>query len=111
LVRNFLSNAVKYSPSATPIQVVASVEDDGIAVRVIDAGPGLGDQSPDKLFDLFFRAPDAVRKASGAGIGLFVCRTLIGAMGGRVWAQPAPTPGPGAEFVLWLPGSPDAGLE
>ena len=40
VVRNFLSNAVKYSPSATPIQVVASVEDDGIAVRVIDADRG-----------------------------------------------------------------------
>lgn len=107
VIRNYLSNAAKYSPPETEIRVTATSEDDGVAVRVIDAGPGLGDQPPDKLFELFYRTPDAIRTASGAGIGLFVCSELIGAMGGRVWAVPAPGPEPGAEFGLWLPAAED----
>lgn len=107
VVHNYISNAVKYSPAGTEVRIVASDEDDGIAVRVIDAGQGLGDESPEQLFELFYRAPDAVRKASGAGIGLFVCRELIKAMNGRVWAANAEPPGTGAEFGLWLPAAPD----
>ncbi len=103
VIRNFVSNATKYSPPGTTIRVVASSEDAGVAVRVIDAGPGVGDGPPEQLFELFYRTPDAIRKAAGAGIGLFVCRELVGAMGGRVWARQAPGPAPGAEFGLWLP--------
>ena len=106
VVTNFLSNAVKYSPSGTTIQVKLTSAAGGIDVRVTDAGPGLGDQSPERLFDLFYRAPDAVAHAPGAGIGLFVCRELIQAMGGRIWAATAapPTKG-GAEFGFWLPAA------
>jgi signal transduction histidine kinase len=108
VVRNFLSNAAKYSPSGTTIRVVAGDEEDGVAVRVIDEGRGLGGESPERLFDLFYREPDAARQASGAGIGLFVCRELIKAMGGRVWAAAATaTAVPGAEFGFWLPAAPD----
>lgn len=107
VIGNFLSNATKYSPPGTTTRVVATSEDGGVAVRVIDAGPGLGDDPPDKLFDLFYRTPDAIRTASGAGIGLFVCRELVAAMGGRVWAANAPGPEPGAEFGLWLPAATD----
>lgn len=108
VVRNYLSNAVKYSPREHPISVVASSEDGGVAVRVTDAGPGLGGHR-EELFELFYRAPDAIRKASGAGIGLFVCRELIQAMGGRVWALPAPARETGAEFGFWLPAADDPG--
>ena len=106
VVTNFLSNAAKYSPSGTAIRVTLTSEAEGIAVRVTDAGPGLGDQSPDRLFDLFYRAPDAAGQAPGAGIGLFVCRELIQAMGGRIWAAAAPPPAAGgAEFGFWLPAA------
>ncbi len=108
VVTNFLSNAAKYSPSGTTIRVTLTSESGGIAVRVVDAGPGVGDQVPDRLFDLFYRAPDVVGQAPGAGIGLFVCRELIRAMGGRIWAAAAPPPAiSGAEFGFWLPGAND----
>ncbi len=108
VVTNFLSNAAKYSPSGTTVHVALTSEAGGIAVRVTDAGPGLGDQSPDGLFDLFYRAPDAVGQAPGAGIGLFVCRELVQAMGGRIWAAAAPPPAAGgAEFGFWLPAAVD----
>ena len=104
VVRNYLSNAVKYSPSGTTIRVEVTSESHGVAVRVIDAGPGLREESSERLFELFYRAPDAIGQKPGAGIGLFVCRELIKAMGGRVWAAPAAAPAKrGAEFGLWLP--------
>lgn len=108
IVRNFLSNAAKYSPPGSRIHVALTAEAGGIAVRVVDEGPGLGQQSPERLFDLFYRSPDAVRQVAGAGIGLFVCRELVRAMGGRVWAAPAPAPAVGgAEFGFWLPAAAD----
>jgi signal transduction histidine kinase len=105
VVRNFLSNAAKYSPPGTRVSVVVAIEGEGVAVRVTDDGPGLPPDSPDRLFDLFYRAPETLRQTSGAGIGLFVCRELISAMQGRVWAAPADAGSGlgGAEFGFWLP--------
>jgi K+-sensing histidine kinase KdpD len=105
VVRNLLGNAAKYSPAGTTVATTASNEDGGVVVRVVDQGPGLGDTPPERLFDLFYRAPDAMRQASGAGIGLFVSRELVGSMGGRIWAGAGPTGG--AEFGFWLPAMPD----
>ena len=101
VVRNLLANAAKYSPAGTAVRTAATAEDGGVVVRVIDEGPGLGPGPHERLFELFYRTPDAVRQASGAGIGLFVSRELVAAMGGRIWARPAA--GGGAEFGFWLP--------
>jgi signal transduction histidine kinase len=105
VVRNLLGNAAKYSPAGTTVATTASTEDGGVVVRVVDQGPGLGDTPPERLFDLFYRAPDAMRQASGAGIGLFVSRELVASMGGRIWARTAPSGG--AEFGFWLPALAD----
>lgn len=102
VVRNLLGNAIKYSPAGTTITTLAAPMGDGAEVRILDEGPGLGGQPPDRLFELFFRSPDAVRRTGGAGIGLFVCRQLVTAMGGRIWAADRTT-GVGAEFGFWLP--------
>ena len=102
VVRNLVGNAAKYSPPGTTVEVVAAEADGGVTLRVLDEGPGLRGQSSERLFDLFYRSPEAVAKSGGAGIGLFVCRELIGAMGGRVWARDRPS-GRGAEFGFWLP--------
>jgi signal transduction histidine kinase len=106
VVRNLVGNAVKYSPPGTTIRVTVGGEDGGTVVRVLDEGPGLPMDDPDLLFGLFFRAPEAIGKTSGAGIGLFVCRELIGAMGGRIWARTRPE-GTGSEFGFWLPEAAD----
>ncbi|MGK2852004.1 MAG: ATP-binding protein [Candidatus Limnocylindrales bacterium] len=106
VLRNLLSNAAKYSPAGSPIRVQVTAEDGGVAVRVIDAGPGVPDAAVDHLFEAFYRAPDAVRAAAGAGIGLFVSRELVEVMGGRIWVRAAPAPAvSGSEFGFWLPAT------
>ena len=53
-----------------------------------------------RLFDLYYRSPTTAAKASGAGIGLYVCKVLVEAMGGRVWASQRPEGGAEFGFVL-----------
>lgn len=106
VVRNLLSNAAKYSPPNSVVEVDLAEEDDGVAVRVLDRGGGFSSGEAEDLFELFYRSPSTAAQASGAGIGLFVCRRLILAMGGRIWARPRN--GGGAEFGFWLPRYRDA---
>jgi K+-sensing histidine kinase KdpD len=104
VVRNFLTNAAKYSPSTEPIEIVVDAADDRVSVRVFDRGIGVDEATADKSFDLFYRTPEATRVAAGAGIGLFVCRQLVEAMGGRTWMRPRD--GGGTEVGFWLPVAP-----
>ncbi|HKG57818.1 MAG TPA: ATP-binding protein [Candidatus Limnocylindrales bacterium] len=100
IVRNLLTNAAKYSDVGDPIEVhVASVEGD-VVVTVLDEGIGISADDEERVFELFYRSPLVSRKASGAGIGLFVTRQLVEAMGGRVWARPRPERGTEVGFAL-----------
>jgi two-component system sensor histidine kinase KdpD len=98
---NLLGNAAKYAGDQGPIEVCVTGEDDGVAVRVLDVGPGLAPDAGDRLFHLFYRSADARKAAPGAGIGLFVAARLVESMGGRIWARQREDRG--AEFGFWLP--------
>jgi K+-sensing histidine kinase KdpD len=83
VLRNYLSNALKYAGSDGPIEVSAAKDGHWVEVRVADAGPGIDADPPDQVFELFYRTPAAPSRAQGAGIGLYVCRELVQAMGGQ----------------------------
>jgi PAS domain S-box-containing protein len=100
VVRNLISNAIKYG-DGTEIRVCAVVSGGGIELTVSDGGPGLPTDDVGRVFDLFFRADDARRRAQGAGIGLFVVRALVESAGGTAWAGNRPTGG--AEFGFRIP--------
>jgi signal transduction histidine kinase len=100
VVRNLLSNAAKYSPPDAEIEVRLENAPEGVVCRVLDRGRGFPSPEAEDLFELFYRAPATAAQAAGAGIGLFVCRRLVLAMGGRIWARPRP--GGGAEFGFLL---------
>ena len=100
VVRNLISNAVKYGDEGE-IAVRARGSADGIEIVVADRGPGLPVDDPSRLFDLFYRTEDARRRAQGAGIGLFVVRALVESAGGTTWA--ANRPEGGAEFGFRVP--------
>ncbi|MBA2382605.1 MAG: hypothetical protein H0V73_10895, partial [Chloroflexi bacterium] len=101
VLRNLISNAAKYSPAGTVVQVaITDAPADEVHVRVLDRGPGVAPAEVDHLFSLFYRSPATAASAAGAGIGLFVSRRLVDEMGGRMWARPRDEGG--SEFGLAL---------
>jgi PAS domain S-box-containing protein len=100
IVRNLLGNAAKYTPVGTHVVVDARRNDGDVEVRVTDDGPGIPTESLEKVFDLFYRDPASARAVAGSGIGLFVCRSLVEAMGGRMWAVRPPQGGTEFGFTL-----------
>ena len=101
VVRNLLSNAAKYAGAGSSVEIVPGREQAGVSVRVLDNGAGVPAEHADHLFDLYYRAPGAADRAPGAGIGLFVCRHIVHALGGTIWARSRPEGG--AEFGFELP--------
>jgi signal transduction histidine kinase len=101
VLRNLISNALKYGAEDGRVFVRAAMEGDQISISVADEGPGLPGDDADRLFELFYRTDSARRQAQGAGIGLFVVRALVESAGGSTWARNRPAGG--AEFGFRLP--------
>ncbi len=100
---NLLENAIKYTPATAQIQIKAEEAGDALCVCVSDNGPGLG-EAADKVFNKFWRAkPEG--NTPGAGLGLSICRSIIEAHDGRIWA--GNEPGGGAHFCFTLPRGPE----
>jgi PAS domain S-box-containing protein len=101
VLRNLLSNAEKYSPPDRPIEVRVSFEAGQVAVRVLDRGAGIQGDETDLIFAPFYRSRRTSDEASGTGIGLAVCKRLVDAQGGRIWARRREHGG--SEFGFSLP--------
>jgi len=99
--RNLISNAAKYRPDDSPIEVAVVSEGSVVAVRVLDHGPGVPPGDTERIFERFYRAEHTSRLASGAGMGLAVCKRLVEAMSGQIWA--VPREGGGLEVGFSLP--------
>ena len=102
LLDNLLTNATKYSPSSTEIEVIVSSDDREACVRVLDRGIGIGDADADQLFTAFYRTDAAKLRTQGLGIGLAVCQRIVDSLGGRIWALPREGGGTEAGFALPL---------
>ena len=101
VVRNLIINAVRYGDALKRGVIVAAQATNGeVLVRVLDHGDGLNGTEADRLFEMFYRSPSARAVSGGAGIGLYVCKAVVEAMGGRIWA--AERPEGGAEFGFSL---------
>ncbi|MCL7454054.1 MAG: PAS domain S-box protein [Anaerolineae bacterium] len=95
---NLVDNAIKFTDEG---QVLISVEgtDGGVTVAVSDSGIGISEDVLERIFDRFFQARTTVR---GVGIGLTICKTIVEAHGGRIWAT-SPGDRGGATFRVSLP--------
>jgi len=103
---NLLDNAIKYTPSESPIRIMATGTDEAVTVEIADRGPGLPRGEEDRVFEKFYRAqPDRGR---GAGLGLAICQGIVKAHGGRIWAQNLPEGGVAFLFTLPRVGTPPA---
>lgn len=103
IVTNLLSNATKYSPPGTPIDVELGGADGMAEMIVRDRGIGFDPVLTDAIFD-GYRTPEASQMADGQGIGLRLSRRLAEEAGGRLWAASAP--GRETSFHLELPMAP-----
>jgi PAS domain S-box-containing protein len=102
VLTNLLDNADKYSPRGTDILIEVQADQTEVTLAVRDSGRGLPPGDLDRVFDKFYRADSSdAQTAYGYGLGLYVCRQLIEAQGGRIWAENAP--GGGAVFSFTLP--------
>jgi len=100
VLNNLLSNAARHSPDSSPIAVAASLEDDTVAISVTDRGSGV---PPEKLPHLFRKHASATgEKGVGQGLGLAICKGLVEAHGGRIWAESGEA-GHGTRFTFTLP--------
>jgi signal transduction histidine kinase/transcriptional regulator with GAF, ATPase, and Fis domain len=98
VLRNLIGNAAKYGSSEIWIQV--GVRGDTVSITVSDDGPGIDPAERERIFEIFARIKSTSR-LPGAGIGLFVVRQLIEAMGGTI--SVANRPEGGAAFTVVLP--------
>jgi two-component system sensor histidine kinase KdpD len=95
---NLLENAARHTPAGTAIALSATLEKEALLVAVADRGPGLAADELERVFEKFYHARSA---SAGAGLGLAICRAVVEAHGGRIWAENRP--GGGAVFRFTLP--------
>jgi two-component system phosphate regulon sensor histidine kinase PhoR len=101
VVRNLVSNAIKYSREGT-VLVRATEDDNDILVEVIDSGIGVLPEDLPLLFTDFFRGKNV--ETRGTGLGLSISKRIVEAHGGRIWAEsPCPETGKGSKFSFTLP--------
>lgn len=87
VLSNLLSNAVKYSPDGGTITISGQAHPDFVTLCVQDEGPGIPMEDVPRIFDLFYRSNDASRKTKGAGLGLYLAKTVVEAHGGKIWVD------------------------
>ncbi len=97
---NLLTNALKFTPSPGRIVVRLADLGDEAEVAVADSGPGISQEELPLLFEQFVQTASG-RAKGGSGLGLLICRHLVEAHGGRIWAESEP--GHGAHFIFRLP--------
>jgi len=102
---NLLENAAKYTPAGTPIEISAVPLDGMVRVDVADRGPGFATGEETRIFEKFYRAPSGVG-TSGVGLGLTICRGIVTAHGGSIWAENREGGGAVLRFTLPLSGPP-----
>ena len=100
---NLISNAIKFSPTEQPIDVTLSKDGTEARVAVRDRGIGLPEDQRETVFEKFTRLRRAQGgiAVEGTGLGLYICRSMVEAQGGRIWVEP--TDGPGTTFCYTLP--------
>ena len=109
LLVNLLENALKYTPPESPIEIRVRALPGNVEIVVADRGPGIPAGAEQRVFDKFYRVSGA--QGGGVGLGLAICKGIVMAHGGRIFA--ANRSGGGAEFHVFLPvdgepPSPDA---
>ncbi len=100
---NLFDNAIKYTPKGTPLELAASESFYTVTVSLADRGPGIPPGEEERIFEKFVSGRAT---GGGVGLGLAICRTIINAHGGKIWAENRPDGGAVFRFTLSSAGLP-----
>ncbi len=103
VLTNLVENVLRHTPAGTAVEVAASVENSAILVEIADRGPGIPENEGKAIFGKFMRG---TQTRLGAGIGLSICRAIVEAHGGRIWAESRDGGGAIFKFLLPIEGTP-----
>jgi two-component system sensor histidine kinase VicK len=110
LFANILSNGVKYTPEQGQIRVHITIQDDEILTGISDTGKGIPSQYLDTIFDRFAQIDRKKQgKAASVGLGLYFCKLVVEAHGGKIWAESEE--GKGSIFYFTIPNLLSGGIE
>jgi signal transduction histidine kinase len=88
VLANLIDNAVKYSPQGGKVDVRVEQSNGHVRFSVSDEGIGVPESERERIFDKFIRLdPEMSRGIGGTGLGLYICRELVGQMGGTIWVS------------------------
>lgn len=103
ILLNLVGNALKYSPPGSNIEIACEADDEYVTTRVRDYGSGVPLADQTHLFERFVRLErDMNSPVRGAGLGLYICKQLVLAMGGRIWVESTGVPQEGSTFIFTL---------
>jgi signal transduction histidine kinase len=110
VLRNILANAQRYGGSDVLIEISATCTSEQtkkqteLTLHIADNGPGIPSHLIERVFDRFYQVESGhERSSSGVGLGLAICRGVVEAHGGRIWAENRNDGKSGAVFHLWFP--------
>ena len=102
VITNLVDNAIKYSPLGGRVSITGAVDGDHVTITVEDDGVGIPQRDLERIFERFRRGDTSqVQKVRGVGLGLYICRSIVEAHGGRIRATSEP--GKGSRFIFTLP--------
>ncbi|MCB1180126.1 MAG: response regulator [Leptospiraceae bacterium] len=102
VVRNFLSNAIKFSYKGGEVNLVAILEGDNIKITIQDFGVGISDEIKLKLWDVSNPySSRGTNNEKGSGLGLFICKEFVENHAGKIWIESEP--GKGSKFIFTIP--------
>ena len=101
VIRNLLSNALKFSPEGKPIEITFELNESTARIEVSDNGDGIPPNELESIFDKFIQSSKTCTGAGGTGLGLSICRQIVENHNGKIWAENRPEGG--AVFIVELP--------
>ena len=101
VLTNLMDNAIKYTPAGTPLEMSARIKDGTLSFELADRGPGIAAGEEERIFEKFVHG-----SGGGIGLGLAICRAIISAHKGRIWAENRPDGGAVFRFMLPAGGQP-----
>lgn len=98
---NLLSNACKYSPANTIIELTICLKERSVLIEIQDQGKGLSEYDSKHLFQPYYQLERDRQKSNGLGLGLSICKQIVEAHGGKIWVNSKP--GIGSAFAFNIP--------